>query len=743
MTGGLSPCGNGVNCLGDHTVEQSTNMTNPELKTMQTKVTQRLSRMRGRLRSQLVLEGVARLLLTAILIAAISFLADWKFELGRPIRIAIMLLSVCWLAYVSIQNLLRPLLADWSIFDVAGALDVRGIDSVENAISPKVATIFNLTDDDGPFSDQLTTEAAKRSFDALEKIDFETRLNREHRRRSVTGVVAGLGLPMLAMMLIPFALTSVWFMRWVAASDVPWPRNTQIQIVGLDDGRVVVPTGEPRELSFEVTDKRNRDIDRLRLELRFADRKPERLTIVRDAGGRFVHEIAGLRDDAELRVWAGDGRLGPVSVVPVDRPRLVEVRLVHQHPWDEVEQVHDFDRGDGSISLLPRTKAKLMLKSNVPIDSLDCQWSSEAAPQVKQLDEQTFVANWEHSTDLQAKLRLVGKEAKLESQGRSVSIGLKRDRPPSITMRPDGVKRRVTPSATLPLKMVARDDFGVSHMRLTSKLERIPVVADDSDPPADPNESDDAAEVLINGEEHELYGPTNPATERLLNEEYEYALVSLSLAPGDLIRMMAAATDDCFVGSQATESPWVAFDIVKPEELFRDILVRQQQLRARLRKATDAATDLRDKLTTAQFPEAGLQTSRDHKMLQREVSTIHRGLEDTVREMELNKLGGEEAIALIKQNVLERLEDISSDAMEEQKAALNQLSKPGGGNQGEAVERQEKIVDEMKQVLKNMAQWDSFVDVVNQLDAVIKLQKVLKDDTEEIQERDIEAVFED
>ena len=187
----------------------------------------------------------------------------------------------------------------------------------------------------------------------------------------------------------------------------------------------------------------------------------------------------------------------------------------------------------------------------------------------------------------------------------------------------------------------------------------------------------------------------------------------------------------------------MAFDIVKPEELFRDILVRQQQLRARLRKATDAATDLRDDLTTSQFPDAGPQASRDHKILQREVSTIHRGLEDTVREMELNKLGGEEAIALIKQNVLDRLDNVSSGAMEEQKDALNQLSKPGGGNQGEAVERQEKIVDEMKQVLKNMAQWDSFVDVVNQLDAVIKLQKDLKDDTEEIQERDIEAVFDD
>ena len=728
-------------------------MTNPDLNTMRTRVTQRLTRMRGRLRSQLVMAGMARLLLTAVAVAAVSFLADWRFELGRPVRILLMGLCACGLVYIAIKEILLPLIADWSIFDIAGALDVRRIDAVENAISPKVATLFDrfghVIEED--FSTQLTNVAAKRSFDALEKLDFENRLNRKHRSRSIVGVIGGLAIPLLAMLVIPYALTSVWFMRWIAASDAPWPRSTQIHVVGLDDGRVIVPKGEPRELSFQITDKKDRDIDRLRLELRFADRKPERLTIVRDAGGRFVHEIAGLRVDAELRVWAGDGRFGPIDVVPVDRPRLVEVRLMHQHPWDDGEQVHDFNRGDGSISLLPRTKAKLLLKANVPVESIDCKWSSDKAPHIERIDEQTFAADWEHETDLQAKLRLVGKEARLESQNRSVSIGLKRDRPPSITMRPEGVKRRVTPSATLPLKMVARDDFGVSQMRLTSKLERIPVIADNdnTEPPSnddsadDPNGATDDVADLPSGQEHELYGPTSPATERLLDEEYDYALADLSLAPGDLIRLMAAAKDDCFVGVQASESPWVAFDIVKPEELFREILVRQQQLRTRLRKATDAATDLRDKLTTSQFPEAGPQASRDQKMLQREVSTIHRGLEETVREMELNELGGEEALALIKQNVLDRLGDMNSGAMENQKAALNELSKAGGGNQSEAIERQEKIVDEMKQVLKNMAQWDSFVDVVNQLDAVIKLQKVLKEDTEEIQERDIEAVFDD
>ena len=168
-------------------------MTSPEVKTMQSAITQRLSRMRGRLRSQLVVEGVARWLLTAVAIAALTFVADWKFELGRPVRIGMIALSAAALAFIAVRYIVLPLMAQWSIFDVAGAIDVRGMDTVEDAISPKVATLFERfgKDDEGKASTQLTSEAARRSYAALEQIRFEDRLNRKHRNRSLLGVVAG------------------------------------------------------------------------------------------------------------------------------------------------------------------------------------------------------------------------------------------------------------------------------------------------------------------------------------------------------------------------------------------------------------------------------------------------------------------------------------------------------------------------------------------------------------------------
>ena len=60
-----------------------------------------------------------------------------------------------------------------------------------------------------------------------------------------------------------------------------------------------------------------------------------------------------------------------------------------------------------------------------------------------------------------------------------------------------------------------------------------------------------------------------------------------------------------------------------------------------------------------------------------------------------------------------------------------------------AMQAQREIVDEIKRILKNMAQWDSFIDVVNQLDSVIKLQQQLKSASERLKQQELKSVFED
>jgi hypothetical protein len=162
-----------------------------------------------------------------------------------------------------------------------------------------------------------------------------------------------------------------------------------------------------------------------------------------------------------------------------------------------------------------------------------------------------------------------------------------------------------------------------------------------------------------------------------------------------------------------------------------------------LRKATDEAIDLRDAIARAELPGDGQRLVRSAVMVQREVAMSQRGLAESVDEMEWNQLSGPEAIQLIRRNVIGPLERLAEHDLVEQRGLLESLSRDGSDRRADAVQRQAKIVADMKQVLENISQWDSFVDVVNQLDTVIKLQSELRDATEEMRERDVESVFDE
>ena len=48
----------------------------------------------------------------------------------------------------------------------------------------------------------------------------------------------------------------------------------------------------------------------------------------------------------------------------------------------------------------------------------------------------------------------------------------------------------------------------------------------------------------------------------------------------------------------------------------------------------------------------------------------------------------------------------------------------------------------MEQILKQMAQWDSFVDVLNQLNEIIRLQNQVQQGTNQLQKKQTEGIFE-
>ena len=106
----------------------------------------------------------------------------------------------------------------------------------------------------------------------------------------------------------------------------------------------------------------------------------------------------------------------------------------------------------------------------------------------------------------------------------------------------------------------------------------------------------------------------------------------------------------------------------------------------------------------------------------------------------MNGLGTKEAYDLMHNKVLVPLKQFDTDLMIPQRDALDTL----GGQEVKLEEisnRQDQIIAQMNQILKQMSQWDSFIDVLNQLNEIIRLQEGVKVGTESMKTKQNEDVF--
>jgi hypothetical protein len=345
------------------------------------------------------------------------------------------------------------------------------------------------------------------------------------------------------------------------------------------------------------------------------------------------------------------------------------------------------------------------------------------------VDDTHYIARWTFGEPLGLEIELVGTEGGLASKPIYLSLGVLKDREPRVTLRPSGVGKRITPQATVPLAVRATDDFSVAALQL--ELER--TIPSETTPD-------------VQTEEIELTLPTPDPTSPLLEfaTDHKLSLKSRGLAAGMMLRLRGMATDECIEGPQTGSSRWLTFQIVTPEELFYEILMRQRAQRAKFAGATASAKQQGETLAVAVTPEQAPGLIRTHQVLARPVWEVGNRLEAALVEMQLNELGSSEAHELLATKVIAPLRELHTDPLARQRNILQELvGDPSAFASAidQSRELQADIIERMEQILAQMSQWESFVDVLNQLQAIIKLQNGLLDDTQTKQKDRTKDVF--
>ena len=637
----------------------------------------------------------------------------------------------------------------------------------------------------------MVEQAVAKCHAALAGVNFEAAIDWGRRRKAMGVIVAALIVLPVLQGIFP-GQANLWMRRMFLASNEAWPQNTYLEVADVKDGRITVPRGEAYVLRVkgrEGSGKGGGVPERVHLTIRSIGVGGKTTELMKEfAKNDFRHEFAVIDLPLQLELEGGDDVCGPIAVTPVDRPRIAGLELISRHPRDKADEVHHFTGNEGDLSFLTQTRLVLAVTSNVPLRELrvkgvggegqgnrignseprpsgsdraitppqsqslpdgrgsDRHLQSPWADRVRRVDATHYVIEWTHEAAARFEMELVAAESGLVSLPVPVRVGLKVDQVPRVTLAYSGVRQRITPMAKVPLVVEGRDDYGMIAAGLAIKNE--------TPDPAD------AAKLVAQESRRELWGgatqasgqpsATQPmAMEAELHLKETLDVGAMKLTAGSLVTLTAEATDDCYTGRQTGRSRSVTFRLVPPEELFREILQRQQAERVKFRKQIEEAEKIRDGIRAVADSRGAAELARRHRAFQRETLRIGTTLTESLTEIKLNALGSPESHAMMELNVLTPLKGMQEELVSPQGPALDTLvsarGEGGGGvdpaNVQAAADREDRIVIRMKSLLKQMAQWDSFVDVLNQLDAIIRLETQVKDQSEKLKKKEDESIF--
>jgi hypothetical protein len=213
-----------------------------------------------------------------------------------------------------------------------------------------------------------------------------------------------------------------------------------------------------------------------------------------------------------------------------------------------------------------------------------------------------------------------------------------------------------------------------------------------------------------------------------------------------LIRIVGEAEDRCARGSQTGRSSVLALQVVSPDELFYEILIRQRAERAKFVAILESHEKQTPVLDGPSPPssEDWVRLARHEHATARQLDQIAGRLTDALQEMKLNQVGSPKSHRLLQDEVIDPIRALGAGPLNALRSAVQNLANSGQGppsSLDSARRLHHEVVTTMKTILAQMSQWESFVDVVNQVAEVIRMEQKVLQQTEKARESRAREVF--
>ena len=677
----------------------------------------KLKRFARKVRTYHLLQGVAWTVALVIGLVVLTLVVDRWLKLSVAARIILGLGCLVGIFVACWRWILKPQLGSWKPLAVAAAVD-RGLSQKGKPVTDLTQTFATLTslraDEETGASPELVEEALKLREQHVDDCDLNEVVEYDQFARHYLALGLMILVPVVMGLMMPDTV-STWWNRWILGSDDKWPQQTWLVLEGMDGDHKIVPKGEPFELL--VSARKGSSIPRLvEIDYEIDDRLDGHDVFRRQGENDFRYRMPGVHDVAEVTIFGGDDVLGPLTFEARARPRVASFTLKSHLPHTGERTESTFTNQDRELIFKSQTRIEVLCEANQPVEALILPEDLKRQIQVERQGDQAFRLSWSHVRRMAIPIELVSKETKLHSRPQILTIGLREDLAPTLTVAIDGLRERITPFARIPARVLGRDDNGLTGMELEILKGRSTRV--------------DEAEQIF---QDQLFKTEKP--EEILasvEKSLEIDLMPMDLKPGRYLHVSAEGVDACHLGPQTGKSRRRLLSIVEPEQLHLEISNRLEKVRGRFRVATVSARESLDLLNAPPEQSELPQLLRRMRNLEREAWAARRTLGASARELELNRLIEEHAVQKLTNEVLDPLDVLHGQTLRVQRQAVEDAMKDlEAADYAEMAGRQERIIKEMERILRNLSEWDSFVDFINHLNEIIKRQEGLRRETQD------------
>jgi hypothetical protein len=320
-----------------------------------------------------------------------------------------------------------------------------------------------------------------------------------------------------------------------------------------------------------------------------------------------------------------------------------------------------------------------------------------------------------------------------------------RDQPPSVMMKQPAANLFVTAAASVPVKIVARDDLAIHQITLVYSR-------------SDHSEAGETVIRLFTGPEQPPpstpLGAADLSTGKTQTIDYSWELGPLGLAPGTHVLLWATATDYL---PQSASSPPRRLTIITPEELEDRLAQRQSMIDSELSRVLQMqrAARLQTSVVQTQLAAVGrLQKSdvdqlRGDELSQRQIRRSLVSPTEGVRAQIVSLLAELTSNRVDNLEIRRRMQSLADEtarldrqelpaAERELTAALKNTDDvsappPAAASRAlaEAFRQQDAIVAALEKMLGDLAEWNSFRGVSRELTQIRREQADLEKGTKE------------